>query len=468
MIPNSPTWSALTDIGSYPANNLERPQPPALISDVSLGPLLISSSQSKLNTRYWSVYQVAGDVMLTGSVNGQWDTPSALFQEAEAIKDIGLTFDQLGRAMVFYRTGTDTLKLFWYDPVLGSQTIATLTTGSSLESGFDIINNTSDPDSDAMLFYTRDNVICMRIQRDRFAIEHPESIDIGDGVTSVTGLELVSSGMRVDNRFQVVYRYMASDYTPPTPDAPVIEQPELIDPSDYNAAPNGYFWAYKLTGYGSGIDFRHNIWFNPKENDLKVDFYIEQVDLTQKEIVLFSQCNATHSVSPGSSQGKYGAQLLVTVSGDNHNILNVIVGGYLSSFQLNHKLQKGGWTFIFRQTLDKPQLAVGFTPPKNPATYMQTFFHNVGTSQESSASFVFGCDGSVAPKNSFRGIMINMKVDNNNDSSLVTCTGMDKSVSIGELLPVYSEYTENNIVQAYLAKIKDYRPENWITIRSNI
>lgn len=66
-IPDSPNWSSLTDIKPYPQPAFEKPQPIAIISSISLGPLALSDSKGKLNTRYWTVSQEAGQVVIRGS-----------------------------------------------------------------------------------------------------------------------------------------------------------------------------------------------------------------------------------------------------------------------------------------------------------------------------------------------------------------------------------------------------------------
>lgn len=215
-IPNSPNWSALVDVLNYQPAGIAKP--PSLAFDVvqavSIGPMQLNNSGGKLNERYWIAYIDNGAVYIKGSQGEQWGAETLLFNEPEPIKQITLTFDQLGRPLVFSRVGADTLKLYWYNPVLEQTELKVLAQGIDPNAGFDSPQDTGQSYSDAMLFYVRDDVIYMRVQRDRFETEYVTP-SIGNNV------ELRSSGMRVDNRYQVVYRHELNNYVPPPPQPPL-------------------------------------------------------------------------------------------------------------------------------------------------------------------------------------------------------------------------------------------------------
>ena len=140
---------------------------------------------------------------------GDWGAPEILFSEAQPIEQISLTFDQLGRPLVFYRVGEDTLKLYWYDPVAQQNVTTTLTTGKDPTACFDFPQDTGQSFTDVLLFYVRENQVFMRIQRDRYAIEYPcPAIQ--------PGLKINSAGLRVDNRLQVVYQFKDEDFVVPS------------------------------------------------------------------------------------------------------------------------------------------------------------------------------------------------------------------------------------------------------------
>ncbi len=67
-IPNNPNWSDLTDILPYPDLGVEKPPTVAGIHTMSLGPIELSNSQGKLNTRYWLVSQEDDQVIIRGAL----------------------------------------------------------------------------------------------------------------------------------------------------------------------------------------------------------------------------------------------------------------------------------------------------------------------------------------------------------------------------------------------------------------
>ena len=254
-IPNSPDWSSLTDIKPYPQTSFVKPPVPAGVAAVSLGPIELNDSGGVLNSRYWLVTQLDGQVLIQGATGEVWMAPVTLFNEPLPIQQISLTFDQLGRPLVFYRVGEDTLKLYWYDPVAQQNVTTTLTTGKDPTACFDFPQDTGQSFTDALLFYVRDDQVFMRIQRDRYAIEYPcPAIQ--------PGLKINSAGLRVDNRLQVVYQFKDAGYVPPVvPVTPVVVPGRFYYLQPYisaihTAAPlisNRYNWqaGFSLRGYAS-------------------------------------------------------------------------------------------------------------------------------------------------------------------------------------------------------------------------
>lgn len=192
-------WSTLTAKRPYPQPSFDAPDvPTGVLSDISLGPVALNDSQGRLNTRYWLVTQLDGQVLVQGATGVTWAAPVVLFDEPVSIRQIQLTFDQLGRPLVLYRVGENTLKLYWYDPVLQQNILATLATGLDPEACFDFPQDTGQSFTDILLFYQRGEKIYMRVQRDRFAIEY-------EAPAVRRGFSITSSGLRVDNRVQVTY-----------------------------------------------------------------------------------------------------------------------------------------------------------------------------------------------------------------------------------------------------------------------
>ena len=222
---------------------------------------------------------------LIGSVVNElttgWNEPITLFAEPEEIKEIALTFDQLGRPLVFYRIHEDVLKLYWYDPVLEQNVTVQVATGTSPNAGFDFPQRTGEAFSDAMLFYVRGRKIFMRIQRDRFNIEYECSVEADQ-------LKILSSGLRIDNRYQVVYQFLADSYVRP-----------IGPPLDINSRP-----MYKLE-YGQALKTTIKPIVN--KYDFNIGFGIKNIGNPNGIRMLFSQGSqrsnlsfVAHSLFPSS------------------------------------------------------------------------------------------------------------------------------------------------------------------------
>lgn len=433
MIPNN-LWSA--DANQQQINTFGIPKPDyttANSHDIELGPLELNNSQNSLAKSYWLFEVVEGVVQLSKfNEDNTLGSPVALFASGETHKLSG-TFDQLGKPLVFYDTGTE-LRLWWYNPLIEGHTTTVFGVGKHPFATFDIRRFTGYQNSDALLFYVRDGAIYYRVQRDRYDIEY---------ATPVTPYidELLQADMSVDYRMQLLYRYKDTGYVPPTPIPPVM-------------VPQTGYWKYKLTGYGSRISIGNNFWYDTKD-DLTVSFIIDEVDLDKSKIVIFSQCFATHFVEQGSSQGRYGAQLLATVGGVNHDILTLIVGGYKSVLPMPVKLQPGSWTFALSGGL----MSISFTSLDNSNTVtLDNLSYAIGKNVEAAYVLIFGGDGSINPKNSFRGVMREMRASSMGRD--IYCPGDDNSEIDGSYLPVYNA---DRTVKLYNARIlNDYRNANWV------
>lgn len=200
-IPDSPNWSSLTDVKAYPQPVFAKPpRLGVLVEAISLGPVELNQSEGTLNSAYWVCNQEGTLVGIRKGINGAWTEFIPLFEELSFIKDLSLTFDQLGRPLVFYRTENSDLKFYWYDPILQENTIADLGQGYDPVTCFDFPQDTGQSFTDMLVFYVRANRIYMRVQRDRFAVEYDTGVEH-------PGLRLESAGLRVDYRLQVIYTY---------------------------------------------------------------------------------------------------------------------------------------------------------------------------------------------------------------------------------------------------------------------
>jgi hypothetical protein len=183
-----------------------------------------------LDAAMYSVSQAFSNLRTTSVVAPGWDTSVDLFTEESEIKEIALTFDQLGRPLVFYRIGNDQLYLYWFNAKTSQNESKYIGVGKNPVAGFDIVDDTSDASSDAMLFYVRNDTAFMRIQREDYDVEYNTGVTLPE-------LRLSSSGMRVDNRFQVIYGYSGPKQSVVSPSNPGGTPPggdpdPGIDPND--------------------------------------------------------------------------------------------------------------------------------------------------------------------------------------------------------------------------------------------
>lgn len=200
MRPRHPEWSCITKPQLYPVRVL--PKPPASFGNIQalkVGPLAIGDSQGSINNRYWVCYQDAGNVYLRGAVDDTtWSAASLIFAEAEDIEALDFTFDQLGREIIFYQVGTE-LRLWYFDSLASAFIKRVIDTNAEQPlAGFDLIDDTGDPMSDAHIFYAKGGTIFERLQRDRYDIVY-------DSLVSYAGIKLKSCGMTAGNKFQVEY-----------------------------------------------------------------------------------------------------------------------------------------------------------------------------------------------------------------------------------------------------------------------
>ncbi len=142
-----------------------------------------------------------GQTELTGSFSfdvghPEWSAPIELFDEPLPVEQIAVTFDQLGRPMVFYRVSGNVLKLWWFDSLVSQTTTTILGYGTDPVATFDFPIDINKAFTDVLLHYVRKNKLYMRVQRDRFSQEyavHPDQAEtiiylpFTDDFTDLTG-----------------------------------------------------------------------------------------------------------------------------------------------------------------------------------------------------------------------------------------------------------------------------------------
>jgi len=199
MIPNN-TWSSYNVPEPFATFSAKLPPELPRIAAVSIGPLVLSASNGNIAQRFWMVsQQVNKDVVIfKASDDGSaWIDPVVIFTDSLPIVKIALTFDQLGRPIVFYQTTGNELKLYWFNPVTGQNVIQSFGTGDTPVAGFDYVDTPDYPESDAWLFYVKGNSVYSRLQRERWDIERLVR-------TYPTKPRVVAAGLTQNRRFQVI------------------------------------------------------------------------------------------------------------------------------------------------------------------------------------------------------------------------------------------------------------------------
>jgi len=166
------------------------------VKSVTIGPVALSDASKKLNNKFWAAYfePATKDIILDDLIGGT----TAIVNEPLGIKRIGLAFDQNANDAYVWITDTNILKIRFFDSSITADVILTLGTAQDAVITMDMKYQPSNPVSDILVFYIRDNAIFYRIQRDKYSIEY--TTPVIDGANS-----LIDSGMRTDYRFQLQY-----------------------------------------------------------------------------------------------------------------------------------------------------------------------------------------------------------------------------------------------------------------------
>lgn len=204
MIPQHPTWSDLTnhvslDMGAQIISLDTIPKPNA----VSAGPAVLSLSNGVVNARNYVAYWQAGSFFIRGeSPDGTlWEDPVLLGSITGVPVTMTLTFDQLGRAQVFYELD-GVIWFYGYDTI--SQTIKSIEIcpGITPVAAMDYPSNTSRATCDIILAYVINQKVEFRQQRDKYATAYPTPIN-----NPGPNLRLTEAGFRKDRRFGITYAY---------------------------------------------------------------------------------------------------------------------------------------------------------------------------------------------------------------------------------------------------------------------
>lgn len=423
-IPDSPNWSSLKDIKAYPIPDFIKPPALDVVHDISLGPIALNVSKGKLNSRYWVVYQEAGNVNIAGAIDGEWQPAIAVFTEPVEITKISLTFDQLGRTLVFYNTDTSDLKLYWYNPVTETSEVKSLGIGYDPVACFDFPQDTNQSFSDMLVFYVRGQQVYMRIQRDRFDIEY-------ECPANQPGITITSAGLRVDNRLQVVYEYVDGDYEPP-----IVPMPPIIVEGSYGYQ-SGWGTCFQTLRYVDATKKPFKLGFTvanvqfPEYTEIGASAYKQKQNLFTCNAPKALSCHVTRDTRSSLATLEFwcgGTQSFGTFT------LDSFVGNWHFEYLANEhnlKITKDA-VVVFNQVMGVP-----VTPGK------------------SSLALVFGGGRLYFTGHgiSFHGTMKDCWVENDGALFKWPLTEKDKSV-------------HDSIPAGHILTIFNYKPENWKFIAS--
>ncbi|MGI2079161.1 hypothetical protein [Shewanella putrefaciens] len=308
MIPND-TWILSQQATAYESYGLAKPRYASIHPyELALGPVEVNQSAGNLAMRYWLFEEVDGEVLLYKFIGELKEFDSVLFTSG-AVVSLAASFDQLGKPLVFYDTGTE-LRLWWYDPLLANHTTTVFGEGAYPFATFDIRWDTSNQRSDVMLLYMRSGAIYYRVQRDRYSIEYTTPVT-SDAVF------IKEADMAVDYRLQLLYRYRDANYNPPPLVPPVV-------------VPTQGRWAYLLSGYQSYLDSR----FIQLQlvQPFSIELTLAQFEPTEPTVCLWSQ-----QLHPERGQ------LALCFTGQNYDVLRLLYGGSWFDAKLPFGLSAGRW-----------------------------------------------------------------------------------------------------------------------------
>ncbi|HDS1207485.1 TPA: hypothetical protein QDZ84_002500 [Shewanella algae] len=434
MIQNN-TWSDDKNIAAYAEYGKPKPQHSSNNPHhIHLGPKILSTSWSNYSSEWW-LFEYVGTSVKAYEWNGSgWDFVQDLFAEPGITEFTG-SFDQNGRPLVFFNTGSE-LRLWWYDPIAEQNTTTVFGIGTNPFCTLDLKYGVDTEYSDVLLFYVRDNAIYYRVQRDRYAVEYPTPV-------TDNALLIKNADMAIDYRMQVSYRALLPDYIPPTPQPPT--QPVQTGS-----------WSYFLNGYQSVIDFRADML--QLNTEFSIGIQLDSVELDKPDIALWS-----HQIA--QVEGYYGGMMAVSFTGQSHNVVRVLYGGRVFESLAPFQLQPGHWLSEVTTEPTGTYLTVS-VKPSGQSGYIS---HRVKVSPNYESSEYSSLK--IGAMSGTRGRMINCLRGSISAVTVVTPTyasglklAMDhnsypETGLPGELQPILN--TDGSPSGMDNAIIRDYRPQNW-------
>lgn len=133
------------------------------------GGTAIGDSSLGLDVRTWTL-QIDGDNMLLSNTTM---APTVVLT-VEGVKECSLAFDQNMRIAIAYQTD-DASHIYFYNSLLASYDTLSISGAKYARALTDDVRRAPNVSNlnDVLFFYVLGTTLCMRVQRERFAIEYP-------------------------------------------------------------------------------------------------------------------------------------------------------------------------------------------------------------------------------------------------------------------------------------------------------
>ena len=153
--------------------------------DYEMGGRALQDPSYGLNYKAWKGYWDPADSTAYLQPLDESAPPTPIFVETGEVEDFSFTFDQNMRWAAVTRKSDNTVKFRWYDSVPEAYVISTYTGITSVKLALDDHRSSQVQGgvSDIILTYISSNLVCWRIQRDRFLTQyvHPTLV-LGDNM----------------------------------------------------------------------------------------------------------------------------------------------------------------------------------------------------------------------------------------------------------------------------------------------
>lgn len=145
--------------------------------DYELGPIAIQDASRGVDYQMWRT-RMQNDYVYLSAPNVQ----EFVLLDLPEITEISFTFDQNAN-VIFAYVQDGIAKLYWFDASVGDY-VTTVFGADVLTPRITLDDKrlTQRSVSDVLLFYQRDSKLMMRMQRERFSIEHALASGVTDGV----------------------------------------------------------------------------------------------------------------------------------------------------------------------------------------------------------------------------------------------------------------------------------------------